>query len=310
MYHFYTLEEVHLKHTWLTIGSFDGVHLGHQAIIKQLTDGAHRTQAQAVVITFFPHPSVVIRKRTDFHYLTTPEERAKLLGELGVDVVITHPFNQQIAQLSAQEFMDRIEAHLKPDHLIVGHDFALGRNRSGNVDELILLGEEMDYILSTVPPVRINGEIISSSRIRSALAEGNVVLAHRMLNRPYRISGIVIPGDGRGKTIGIPTANVDTWKERVIPKSGVYAGYAHTEGKTWNAVINIGVRPTFSNNSKKQHIEAYILEFRKDIYGKHIQLDFIARIRDEKRFPNVTALVDQINLDTVEAKSLLESETI
>src|SRR3990172_3164460 len=193
MRHFWSLEEVQLQNSWLTIGSFDGVHRGHQEIVNRLIAGGHPVGSPAVVLTFFPHPAFVLGKREKPFYLTSPEERAKLLGELGADVVITHPFDRQVASTSAYDFMAKLKEHLNLKHLIVGDDFALGRNREGNISALRRLGAEVfGYTLEVMPPVTNTGEKISSSQIRSALADGNVERAAELLGRPYALTGEVV----------------------------------------------------------------------------------------------------------------------
>jgi riboflavin kinase/FMN adenylyltransferase len=242
-------------------------------------------------------------------YLTTPEERAELLGKLGVDVVVTHPFSQQIARMTAEEFMQLVCDHLGVQQLWVGQDFALGRGREGNVSMLERLGEKMSFHVNVIPPVELDGQVISSSQIRALVAKGDVEGAARLLGRPFRVVGWVEPGDGRGRTIGIPTANLAVWDGLVIPGVGVYACQAQVDtwsGRTWGAVTNIGMRPTFESNSPVPRVETHLLDFREDIYGKHVQLDFLARLRDEQRFPSVEALVAQIQADIQRARHLLE----
>lgn len=306
MQHYWSIESVFLKDAWLTIGSFDGVHRGHQEIIKNLTAGAHRAGVPAVVLTFYPHPAEVLRKRQDSFYLTTPEERAALLGELGVDYVITHPFNLQTAALSAHDFMAFLHKHLGLRRLFVGPDFALGHGREGNVPRLEELGNEFHYSVTEIPLFKTGDVIVSSSQIRSALAAGDVEKAALLLGRPYRVSGEVVPGDGRGRTIGIPTANLSTWSQRVIPKAGVYVTRAIVDGCSWGSVANVGVRPTFENQPVLPRVETHILDYSKDLYGKEIGLDFIGRLRDEQRFPSVPALVEQIQRDISRAREELE----
>lgn len=305
MQHYWSLEDVQLKNTWLTIGSFDGVHLGHQEIVRRLTTGAQQFGSPAVVLTFFPHPAIVLGKRNDHRYLTTPEERAALLVELGVDVVITHPFDLQLAATSAMAFMEKLVAQLRISHLLVGHDFALGKNREGDVVKLRQLGEQLGYTLDVVPPFKIGEQLVSSSRVRKVLNAGDVTQAAVLLGRPYRVSGEVISGDGRGRSIGIPTANLAVWPERVIPKPGVYVCRSQLDDKTWGAVTNIGVRPTFENQPVLPRVEVHLLDFDADIYGQKIQLDFLSRLRDEQRFPGVQALVEQIRRDIAAARLAL-----
>ena len=305
MQHYRSLDDVFLEDAWLAIGSFDGVHLGHQEVLKKLVRGAHATGSPAVVITFHPHPAVVLGKRQHPFYLTTPEERAALLGALGVDVVITQPFNRQVASLTALEFMTWVRDHLHLSHLIVGPDFALGRGREGNIERLSQIGEEQGYTVEVAGPVSSDGDPISSSAIRKALDEGDVERAARLLGRPYCLSGKVIHGDGRGKSLGIPTANLDVWAERAIPKNGIYVCHAHLDGLTWGAVTNIGFRPTFDNQPPSPRVEALLLDFDQDIYGQEMELSFIARLRDEVRYSSVQDLLDQIKLDIQDAREIL-----
>ncbi|HIQ09175.1 MAG TPA: riboflavin biosynthesis protein RibF, partial [Anaerolineaceae bacterium] len=246
MQHYRSLEGVHLQGAWLTIGAFDGVHLGHRAIIEPFVAEAHAAGAPAVVLTFFPHPSVVLQRQQRPFYLSTPEEKAELLGALGVDVVITHRFNRRVAALSARAFMERLKAHLGLRMLWVGYDFALGRNREGDIPTLKRLGEELGYQVHVMEAVTLNGEVISSSRIRTLLSAGQVEEAARLLGRPYQVTGKVVQGDGRGRQLGFPTANLKIWARRMVPGPGVYVAQARlADGGTWGAVVNVGVRPTF-----------------------------------------------------------------
>lgn len=309
MRHFWSLEEVQLNKSWLTIGSFDGVHRGHQEVINRLTAGAHSGGSPAVVLTFFPHPAIVLGKREEPFYLTAPEERAELLSELGADVIITHPFDRQVASTSAYDFVARLKKHLDLEHLIVGDDFALGRNREGNISTLRRLGEEVfDYTLEVMPPVTNSGEKISSSQVRSALAEGNVVRAAELLGRPYVLAGQVVHGDGRGRAIGVPTANLDVWADRCLPKTGIYVCRAHVLGETWGAVTNVGYRPTFEPQPATPIVEAYLLDFEGQIYGEELRLEFLSRLRDELRFSSVDALVAQMREDIRIAREHLAEE--
>jgi riboflavin kinase/FMN adenylyltransferase len=307
MRHFWSLEDVYLQDTWLTIGTFDGVHHGHQEIVQKLAEGAHQTGSQAVVLTFYPHPAIVLGKRQDPFYLTTPEERAALLGQFGADVVITYPFTPEISTTSAHDFVSLLKSHIGMHHLIVGPDFALGRDRGGNTNTLKEFGKEFDYTLSTISPVEINGEVVSSSRIRGALSRGELALVNKLLDRPYFINGQVVPGDGRGKTIGIPTANLSFWLERALPKSGVYATQSTINGHTFGSVTNVGVRPTFKSDFEHVQVETHLFNFEDQIYGQDIKLNFISHLRDEQRFPNIETLVNQINLDVSEAKRILSA---
>jgi riboflavin kinase/FMN adenylyltransferase len=304
MQHFRSLESVHLRDVWLTIGSFDGVHRGHQEVIYELTAEAHTNGALAVVLTFYPHPAEIVRARDFPFYLTTPDEKAELLGNLGVDVVITHPFNREVMATPAREFMETLQAHLQIHHLRVGYDFALGRNREGNAQMLAELGKEWGYTLEQIPPLKLDDQIISSSRIRFLLGAGQVDEAARLLGRNYVIHGPVVVGDQRGRTIGFPTANLEIWKMRAIPAAGVYVCRATVNEITYDAVTNIGVRPTFEASPVPPRVEAHLLDFEDDIYGESVKLEFISRLRGEQRFASIDELIHQIQTDVKAAREI------
>lgn len=305
MQHFRSLESVHLENTWLTIGSFDGVHRGHQEVIREMTAEAHNNGASAVALTFYPHPAEVVRSRNFPFYLTTPDEKAKLLGNLGVDVVITHPFNLEIAATPARDFMEIIQQHLGLHHLRVGYDFALGRNREGDAKKLTEIGIELGYTLEQIPPFNLGDQVVSSSRIRFLLGAGLVEEAAELLGRNFIVEGTVIYGDQRGRTIGFPTANLKIWEMRAIPAAGVYICRAVVNGITYNAVTNIGVRPTFEASPVPPRVEAHLLDFQGDIYGESVHLEFLSRLRGEQRFVSVDQLISQIHLDIEAARQFL-----
>jgi riboflavin kinase/FMN adenylyltransferase len=306
MQHFWSLDDVSLERCWLTIGVFDGVHLGHQAVVRRLVEGARAVGAPAAVLTFFPHPAAVLRGQQEAFYLTSPQERAELLGELGVNTVITHPFTRELAQVDARGFLEMLQGLLHAEHILVGYDFALGRNREGNVARLGELSVEFGFQLDVLEPVQNGEETISSSQIRKALREGDVRLAERLLGRPYRLEGEIVHGDGRGRLIGIPTANLEVWTLRAIPMRGVYACRATIEGRGWGAVTNVGVRPTFENQAEQARVETHVLGLEEDLYGKHISLEFVERLRDERKFGGVEELVEQIRRDIEEARGLVD----
>lgn len=306
MQHLWTLEDVRVNKSWLTVGTFDGIHLGHQEIIRRVIEGAKKAGVPSIVITFFPPPAVVLNKRQDPYYLTSSDERAIVLEKLGVDIMITHPFNLQISQLTAHEFISRLHQHLGIIHLCIGHDFALGKNREGNAQRLQELGSEFGFSVSTIPAMLIDGNIVSSSLIRSLLTDGKVAEIERYLGRKYQITGKVIPGDHRGKQLGFPTANLQTWAERAIPKAGVYACRVMVDKKSWEAVTNVGVRPTFEDTPVAPRVEAHLLDFEGDLYGKVVKVDFVARLRDEKKFADIKELVDQIHYDITVAQYIFK----
>ena len=302
MQHVTSLEAVHLeKPSLVTIGAFDGVHLGHQRLIAELVSESHADGRAAVVICFFPHPDVVLRGITGRYYLTAPDERARLLAELGVDVLVVHPFNEAVRHVRAADFVERLRTHLKMVALWATAEFAMGHNREGNIDFLRGQGVAVNTIELVAPDP--NGDRISSSAIRAVLAEGDVAKAANWLGRPYRVSGEVIGGAQRGRSIGFPTANVAVWEEQIIPANGVYACRAHLGGENFDAVTNIGTRPTFNGDGVT--VEAHIFDFDRDIYGDMLRLDFIQRLRGEQKFDGIEALVSQIKQDAEQARVLL-----
>ncbi len=309
MQHLRSLEAVQLDGSWVTIGAFDGVHLGHQSILRRLVKGASLAGLPAVVITFFPHPSKVLHGNGSPFYLTTPEEKAAILGDLGVNLVVTLTFDRQLASRSASDFMRQLSETLHLRHLLVGHDFALGRGREGNFPVLKQLGEEYGYTIEKLAPVNQDAELISSSRIRELLLQNDVRRAARCLGRPYAVEGKVVHGDGRGRTLGVPTANLDVWKERLLPGNGIYATLATIGGQRYNSVSNIGVRPTFESQDPQPKVEAYIMDFDQDLYGRDLRLEFVSFLRPELRFPSVQALVDQMKQDILQAQEVLSHVT-
>jgi riboflavin kinase/FMN adenylyltransferase len=302
--HYHSLEAAQLSGTWLTIGVFDGVHCGHQEILRQLTAGAHANGAPAVVLTFAPHPAIVLAGR-EIKSLTTPDERAKLLFSLGIDEVITIQFTRELASRSAEDFMADLKRHLDLNNLLIGYDFALGKDRAGNFERLKQIGKDLDYDVRAVEAVRLNKAVISSTLIRQQITEGAVALAANQLGRLYSVTGPVIPGDGRGRTIGIPTANLDVPTEKVIPLNGVYACWGLVDGTRHRAVANLGVRPTFTGGDVLPRVEAHLLDYSSDLYGKTITLEFVERLRGEQKFASAEALVAQIRADIQQAKEYL-----
>lgn len=306
MRHVHSLEEVSEARSFLTIGSYDGLHLGHQLILKEMVKQAHRAGCTAVALTFFPNPGTVLRGMSGRFYLTDPDEKAALMSELGVDLLVTIPFTRELASQSAADFVSKLKQSLGLEQMWVGFNFTLGRNREGDIPTLTRLGEVFGYRLKVTEPLQIEGEIVSSSLIRGLLSSGEVEKAARMLGRPYSIPGEVVPGDGRGRTIGIPTANLDTWPERIIPASGVYATWAWPGAIRFPSVTNIGVRPTFTPGETTQHVEAHLLDYHQDLYGRNLRLEFAARLRGEQRFTSVDALRQQIQADIQQARGILQ----
>ena len=297
MKHLHDLASVHLDQpSVVTIGVFDGVHKGHQHLIRRLAAEARARGQLAVAITFFPHPDVVLRGLEGRYYLTSPDERADLMGELGVDYVITLPFDDALRQIRAAAFVDMMCEHLRLESLWVGADFAMGYKREGNVDFLREQGEVKGFALQVIDLVMQDGDgTISSTAIRQALLAGDVDRAREWLGRAYSVSGRVVHGDHRGHEIGFPTANIDVWEGKVIPANGIYAGWAYLNGERFMAATNVGVRPTFDVQGIT--VEAYLLDFDRDIYGENVTVSFEKYLRPEERYTTVEALIDQIARD-------------
>jgi riboflavin kinase / FMN adenylyltransferase len=304
MKHYRSLEEVTLQNSWLTVGVFDGVHRGHQQIIQILTAGARATGAPAALLTFDPHPAKVFG-RGDIKLLTLPDERAELLGEMGVDVVITHPFDNNVANITAWDFMSRLKERLGLKHLVLGYDSALGKNREGNISRLTEIGREMEYAVEVVSALSDESGVISSTEIRKLISTGNITEAARLMGHLYSLHGPVIHGDGRGKKINVPTANIGYSHEKMIPANGIYACWAYLREESYRAAINIGINPTFTPEKQTPSVEAYLLDFEREIYGEDVRLEFVARLRDELKFDSVDVLLEQIWRDVEQTKIIL-----
>lgn len=309
MNHVYRLIDAQIaQSSVVTIGVFDGVHRGHQDLIRRLVENAHSNNRLAIVLTFFPHPDVVLRGLTGRYYLTSPEQRAAELIKLGVDYVITHEFNETLRQMRAADFVDQLVTHLKIEELWVGSDFAMGYKREGDVGFLRREGERKGFTVETVELLHSddNGQIISSTAIREAIQRGAVEQANELLGRAYSLNGKVVPGDARGRQIGFPTANIAVWDQQVLPENGVYAGWVEIDGQSHKAVTNIGIRPTFAGTEVR--LETHLLDFDRDIYEKEISISFVARLRGEQKFNGIDMLVAQIHKDVAAARQLLEAQ--
>jgi riboflavin kinase/FMN adenylyltransferase len=306
MRHLASLEELAFSQpSNLTIGAFDGVHRGHQSLIGQMVTAAHTAGRAAIVLTFYPHPSVVLRGRRPSFYLSTPEQKAEYLAALGVDATVTHPFNLAVSEITATQFVDRLVQYARLAELWCGPDFALGHNREGTVEFLQTAGQACGFGVRVMQPVLIDGELISSTRIRQTLRDGAVEQAARYLGKPFRVAGRVVEGAKRGRQLGIPTANIAVGEEMATPAVGVYACRAQAGPWQGNAVVNIGFRPTFDGGEARPIVEAHLLDFSGDLYGQVVALDFIARLRAEIKFPGVEALLAQIHRDIDQARGLL-----
>jgi len=299
-----SLEEINLEKACLTIGSFDGLHRGHQKLIAALVDSANQQNAPAVVLTFFPHPAVILKHIESPYYLSTPDEKADQLAKLGVDILITIPFTLQLAEITAEDFIAKLIKHTGFKHLVVGCGFVLGKGRQGTVDVLTAIGRLKDYTVTCISPEENDSEIISSSKIRGLLETGDVTAASSLLGRNYSITGKVVSGDGRGRTIGFPTANLQTWPQKLLPAPGVYRCITEFQDKTYLSVGNIGFRPTFTNNTRQVFVELHLLDFNENLYGQELKVQFTHRLRGETRYPSFEELVRQINRDIEAARKL------
>jgi riboflavin kinase/FMN adenylyltransferase len=289
----------------VTLGNFDGIHLGHQALVSQTVEEARRRSAASVVVTFDPHPLKVLAPARAPRLILTAEDKIEMLGELGVDVVVNQRFDSAFANVRAEEFVRRsIIERLKTKKMFVGRDLRFGHAREGNVEQLVGWGAKLGFEVSIVEPVLVNGVRVSSSSIRQLVRDGRVDEARASLGRYHFISGTVIEGNRRGREIGFPTANIASRTE-VLPSDGIYAALFHVDGKWWPSASSIGVNPTFGPGPPT--IESYILDFDRNIYNKPIKLAFVKKLRDEKRFPNVATLVAQIQDDVKTTRSLFDS---
>ena len=292
--------------TVLTIGAFDGVHRGHQALIGQVVARARASGRRSVVVTFHPHPAMVLAPERAPRYLTTPGEKVALLEGLGVDLVVLLPFSRKMASTPAREFMASLAHNLRFRELWVGTDFALGRGREGDVSRLRELGHDLGYEVYLFDPLQEGEEPVSSSRIRALLAEGRVEQASHLLGRYPSLSGEVVYGAQRGHTLGFPTANLEVRPERAVPANGVYAVFAVLGSERYPAVANVGVRPSFDNGNRT--VETHIFDFTQEIYGCDLVVEFVARLRDERRFEDIDDLVSQIARDSETARNILQRE--
>lgn len=286
----------------VTIGNFDGVHLGHAFLLRVALEAAAERGLAFRLVTFWPHPRLVLKPPQPHSPLTSREERWRLLKSLGAADILEIPFTQELASLGAGDFVTR---HLLPmplRHLVVGHDFSLGRGREGGFGLLSRLGEKWGFSIEQAPPYRPGGEILCSTRLRGHIAAGDVERAAGELGRPFAIAGRVGHGFGRGRCLGFPTANLEGM-ETVIPGDGVYAAWAFFDGAKHPAVVNIGKNPTFG--AEKRTVEAFVLDGAHALYGKPMRLEFAARLRNEERFASAEKLAAQIAGDIGRARAIL-----
>lgn len=286
-----------------TIGNFDGLHLGHRALINHAFKEAREKDLDLAIISFWPHPREVLRADKSHVPLVTQVERRKLLESLGVPLLIELPFTPDFAALSASDFIRQYLLPAPLRHLVVGHDFTLGHNREGSIEVLRSLSDQYGFGVTQLQAINAAAMPVSSSRLRSLISEGKVREAAVLLGRHYSMEGKIASGEGRGHTLGFPTANLEDIAT-LIPGSGIYATIAHVDDRAYGALTNIGNNPTF--NGKRQTVETFLLDASGDFYGKRMRLDFIERLRDEQKFESPKALVTQIEKDVAKARQILE----
>lgn len=288
----------------LTIGVFDGVHLGHRHLLGHLITRAREKGCLSAVVTFKTHPEKVLKRKDTLPWICTLQERVRLLKAAGIDIVVPVTFTHEVAKLDPRDFILLLMKYLKMCDMVLGPDFALGKHRKGDPEHLRMIGEELDFRVEVVKPARLGEEVISSSAIRELLVEGDIARVERMLGRYFSLEGRVVLGDQRGRTLGFPTANIKVQPEQAMPRDGIYATIARREGWEARSVTNIGVRPTF--DGLKRLIETYIMDFDGDLYGKKLKIDLVARLRDEMKFNSAGELKTQMHKDTDKAREILE----
>ena len=292
----------------LSVGVFDGVHLGHKHLLSQLKKKAKELSMLSGIVTFRRHPMEILAPAATLPYLTSLDDKIRLIQAEGIDKVIALTFDKDLARLNARQFISLLQTHLHMRALVVGPDFALGHRREGDVESLRRIGEEKDFSVTIVPPLRIKNEVVSSTAIREALAAGDMPRVFRLTGRQYIIKGSVVPGTGQGRGLGFPTVNLKIDPGWAIPADGVYATMTHINDRIYQSLTNIGSRPTFGG--KQRTLETYILDFQGDLYGRELTIDIVQRLRDERKFPSVADLKKQIAEDVQKGRTILNSRNI
>ena len=293
------------RETVLTIGVFDGVHLGHQHLLQQLTQLAQPDRLPAV-ITFTNHPITVLRPGTQVRYITTPEQRTRLLKAQGIPLVVGLEFTAEDSQVTARDFAALLVETLGMKGLVMGPGAAVGQNREGDINYLRQLGPQLEFWVEEAQPLVLDGSPVQSRRIREAIAWGEVAAGARLLGRTFSLTGKVVVGDRRGRDLGFPTANLDIAPEMIIPGDGIYATWAIIDGVRHPSATSIGVRPTFGPGERL--VEAYVMDFDADLYGSRLCIEFVRKLRDQENFSSVDSLVDQINRDVADSRLALAAD--
>jgi riboflavin kinase/FMN adenylyltransferase len=294
------------KDTLLTVGVFDGVHLGHKHLISQLVGKAEQEDLLSGVVTFRQHPQEVMHPDTKLPFLTSLAEREKLLKNEGVDIIVPLTFTTETAALKARQFIKLLIKYLRMRGIVIGPDFALGSQREGNAETLSEIGREVGFSVTVVPPVVVDSEVVSSTIIREALSEGDVHRVKRLAGHGFNLRGKVVAGAGRGVALGFPTANLDISTGQALPADGVYACWTKIDGEVLPSLTNIGTNPTFGDN--RRAVEVYVVDYEADLYGREIEIEFMERLREEKRFDSAEALKSQMAEDVKRGVTLLSAK--
>lgn len=295
---YHSINEINtIQRPVLTLGMFDGAHIGHQSILKQLNTIAEEIDGESILVTFNPHPRMVLQPNCDLKFLNTLEEKENVLRQFGLKHLMIQPFTKEFSQLTSVEFVKEFLVNQLHIHtLVIGYDHHFGKNREGNFEQLQVLSKEYGFNLIQLPAIEANDIAVSSTKIRHALIEGNIDYANKALNYHYPLSGKVVHGDKIGRTLGFPTANLAIEPNKLIPKDGVYAVNVFVEDKRYLGLLSIGFRETVTN-SREHRVEVNILNFDQDIYGTEIRLEFLAKLRDEKKFNSLDELISAMNQD-------------
>lgn len=295
------IKEYNKAKSIVTIGTFDGVHFGHKKILEKIIQSSRDLNCESVVLTFFPHPRMVLQDNSTIQLLNTVDEKTKLLEQAGIDNLIIHPFDQEFSRLTAEEFVSKILVdQLNIQKIVIGHDHRFGRNRTADINDLIVFGNEYGFEVEQISAQEINENAVSSTKIRNAILEGNIILANNYLGYNYSFTGTVVQGKQLGRTIGFPTANISIKENyKLIPKNGVYIVKSSYDSKTIFGIMNIGTRPTVDGTTRT--IEVYFLDFDTEIYNETLTVEILEFIRDEQKFDSLDALKNQIQIDKDQA---------
>ena len=293
--------------TVITIGVFDGIHLGHQHLLNELGSIANKLEAKSVVITFSNHPRKVLAPTTEVQTITPLETRISIIKNNGIDIVIPISFTEEFSRVRAGEFVDTMQKQLNMVGMVIGPDFAMGFQREGNLTTLEAMGNERDFFVVGLDKICIQGERISSSSVRDAITSGNLYKAAKLLGRHFHVEGKITEGLAIGRTLGFPTANLDVDSIQLLPANGIYATWARFDEQTYMSATSIGHRPTFGAYEKT--IESYLLDFDGDIYGKQLTLTFVDRIRDDIKFNSKFELIEQMHIDVKNTREILSEKT-